>query len=211
MEPQNVSKPEASTMPIWMQWESSSWYIDIKKDTHKPWANKIKSLIRAGINLSSVAGIESDIDELVAKPDCTNIDETMINSQTNSNALQLYPEAIKILEERSNGVHLSYFEKKEIIKLLDKGIMTKRQMWIEFSLSKCAINKAVRQYCLNKSPFSSSRRLPCKLKKSEVIIDIILKFINDRENPYTSRDVQIEIKNILGIFVPLHIVRDQLK
>ena len=75
-----------------------------------------------------MAGIESDIDELVAKLDCTNIDETMINSQTNSNALQLYPEAIKILEERSNGAHLSYFEKKEIIKLLDKGIMTKRQM-----------------------------------------------------------------------------------
>ena len=130
MEPQNVSKPEASTMPIWMQWESSSWYIEIKKDTHKLWANEIKSLIRADINLSSVAGIELDIDELVAKLDCTNIDETMINSQTNSKALQLYPEAIKTLEERSKGAHLSYFEKKEIIELLDKGIMTKHLMWI---------------------------------------------------------------------------------
>ena len=85
-------------MSIWMQWESSSWYIDIKKETHKLWANEIKSLIRAGINLNSGAGIESDIDELVAKLDCTNIGETMINSQTNSKALQLYPEAIKTLE-----------------------------------------------------------------------------------------------------------------
>ena len=57
-----------------------SWYIDIKKDAHKLWANEIKWLIRAGINLSSVASIESDIDELVTKLDCTNINRTMINS-----------------------------------------------------------------------------------------------------------------------------------
>ena len=74
-------------MPIWMQSESSSWLIDIKKDTHKLWANKIKSLIRAGINLSLLAGIESDIDELIDKLDCINIEETMINSQTNNKAL----------------------------------------------------------------------------------------------------------------------------
>ena len=63
------------------------------------------------------------------KLDSTNIDETMINSQTNNKALLLYPEAIK-KEGRSKGAHLSYFEKKEIIELLGKGIMTKRQMWI---------------------------------------------------------------------------------
>ena len=40
--------------------------MDIKKDTYKLWANEIKLLIRASINLNSVSGIESDIDELVA-------------------------------------------------------------------------------------------------------------------------------------------------
>ena len=97
----------------------------------------------------------------------------MINSQTNSKALQLYPEAIKTLEERSKGTHLSYFEKKEIIKLLVKGIWPSPRC--EFNLSKSAINKAVRQYCLNKWPFSSSRRLQCKLKKSEQLLKLFKK------------------------------------
>ena len=38
-----------------------------------------------------MSGIESDIDEVVSKLDCTNIGEITINPQTNSKALQLYP------------------------------------------------------------------------------------------------------------------------
>ena len=89
--------------------------------------------------------------------------------------------------------------------------MAKQQLWMNFNLSVSTVNKIVNQYWLNKSTFSSSRRLPWKLKRSAAIVKTIRQFVEDRDYPYTSKDVQNKIDSVLGILVPLHIIRDILK
>ena len=53
-----------------------------------------------------------------------------------------------------------------------------------------AVNKIVNQYWLNKSTFSSSRRLPWNLKKSAAVVKIIRHFVEDKDCQYTSKDVE---------------------
>ena len=90
-------------------------------------------------------------------------------------------------------------------------MMTIQQIWASFWLSTSTVNKIVCQFLLNKSKFSSSRRLPWKLKKSTAIVKTIEKFVENNEYLYTSKEVQYEINKNLGIFVPVHIIRDILK
>ena len=140
-----------------------------------------------------------------------NIEEPNENKKNDNESNQLYPEAIKTLEKRWKRELLNWLEKKEIIKLLDNKIMTKQQFWMNFNLSVSAVNKIITQYWLNKSTFSSARRLPWKLKKSAAVVKIIRQFVENRDYPYTSKYVQNEIDRVLDISVLLHIIRDILK
>ena len=86
--------------------------------------------------------------------------------------------------------------------------MAKQQICMNFNLSVGAVNKIVNQYWLNKSTFSSAKRLPWKLKKSAAVVKNIRQFVEDRDYPYTSKDVQNEIDRVLDISVLLHIIWD---
>ena len=55
------------------------------------------------------------------------------------------------------------------------------------------------------------KRLSWKLIYSEPITDIINNFAKTWNSPYTSRDIQAEVKRITKAVVPLHIIRKYLK
>ena len=156
-----------------MQWKSSLWFVYIKRETDKIWIEGISLLIKVELSLDVPKVNQNDIYALTAKLETTNIEKPNNNLKSDNDSNQLYPEAIWTLEEILKGEHLSWLEKKEIIKLLDNKIMTKQKLWMNFNLSVSAVNKIVNQYWLNKSTFSNSRRLPWKLTKPAAVVKLL--------------------------------------
>ena len=115
-----------------MQPISFPWYADIKRETNKLWIQDIKLLVKVELDLLPPYFNQTDINALATKLGTKNIEEPIDNFKCNKDSAQLFPETIKTLKERQKNEHLSWFEKKEIMKLLDLKMMTKQQIWTSF-------------------------------------------------------------------------------
>ena len=112
MELQSNSKSDTEGNTEWMQWKSSPWFADIKRDTDKLWIEEISLLIKVELSLDVPNFDQNDINVLTAQLEATNIEEPNDNLKSDNDSNQLYPEAMKTLEERWKGQYLSWLEKK---------------------------------------------------------------------------------------------------
>ena len=75
MELQSSSKPDTEGNKEWMQWKSSPWFVDIKRDTDKLWIEGISLLIKVELSLDVPNVDQNDINALTAQLKTTNIKE----------------------------------------------------------------------------------------------------------------------------------------
>ena len=85
--------------------------LDIKRETNKLWIEGISLLIKVELSLDVPNVDQNDINDLTAQLETTNMEEPNYNLKIDNDSNQLYPEAIKTLEERWKGEHLSWLKR----------------------------------------------------------------------------------------------------
>ena len=99
MELQSNSKPDTEGNTEWMQWKSSPWFVDIKRDTDKLWVEGISLLIKVELSLDLPNVDQNDINVLTAQLETTNIEEPNENFKSDNDSNQLYPKLSKHLKK----------------------------------------------------------------------------------------------------------------